>query len=178
MKGLFLIILICTVSSPIVAQQQIQFEPSTANFTIKNAGLKVHGTVGGLEGFMLLDGQSTDLNKVGGTIDAETIKTGIELRDKHLKKRDYFNVKEYPKIIMTSTSLKKNSKTKYTGNFDLTIKDIKKSIAVPITFSKQGDSYILKGRFSINRLDFKLGEKSLILSDNVDIEMEIKGVAK
>ena len=79
---------------------------------------------------------------------------------------------------MTSTSLKKNSKTKYTGNFDLTIKDIKKSIAVPITFSKQGDSYILKGRFSINRLDFKLGEKSLILSDNVDIEMEIKGVAK
>jgi polyisoprenoid-binding protein YceI len=149
------------------------FEPTPVNFVIKNAGLKVNGSMNGLEGFIIMDAQSTVPVKIEGTIDPNTIKTGIGLRDNHLKKADYFNVKEFPKIHMTSTLIKKSSGQKYTGNFELTIKDIKKNISIPFTFSATGDGYAMQGEFSINRLDFGLGESSVILSDSVRITLGI-----
>jgi hypothetical protein len=37
---------------------------------------------------------------------------------------------------------------------------------------------ILKGAFTINRLDFEVGDSSFILSDNVYISIEVKAVKK
>ena len=156
------------------SQQKIAFVPTAVNFIIKNAGLKVNGSMEGLDAFMIIDPQNGSLIKIEGTIDPSTIQTGIALRNNHLKKRDYFNVKEFPKIFMTSTQIKKNSNRKYVGNFDLSIKDVKKNVSFPFTFSSTDNVYILKGEFSINRLDFKLGEESVILSDDVTIKIEFK----
>jgi len=76
---------------------------------------------------------------------------------------------------MASTKIKKTDSDNYIGNFSLTIKGITKGISVPFTFSVMNNVYALKGAFSINRLDFKLGEKSIILSNNVKINIEFKG---
>jgi polyisoprenoid-binding protein YceI len=154
-------------------QTKNTFEPTPINFVIKNAGIKVNGSMNGLEGFLMMDPQSTDPVKIEGTLDPNTIKTGIGLRDNHLKKDDYFNVKEFPKIYMASTLIKKNSEHAYTGNFDLTIKDIKKNISIPFTLSPTNDGYAMRSEFSINRLDFGLGETSVILSDSVKIFLGI-----
>ena len=154
-------------------QNKNAFDPAPVNFVIKNAGLNVNGSINGLEGFITMDPQGKAPVKIEGTIDPNTIKTGIGMRDNHLKKADYFNVKEFPKIYMISTLVTKNSGHKYTGNFDLTIKDIKKNISIPFIFSTTRNGYTLQGEFSINRLDFGLGETSMILSDTVKIIIEI-----
>jgi polyisoprenoid-binding protein YceI len=88
-------------------QKKILLEPTPVNFTINNAGLKVNGSMSGLDGFIIIDSQNSSLLKIEGTIDPCTIQTSIALRDKHLKKADYFNVAEFTKIFMTSTQLKK-----------------------------------------------------------------------
>ncbi len=155
-------------------QKEIAFVPTPVNFIIKNAGLKVNGFIEGLEGFIILDSENQSLIKIEGTIDPNTIQTGINLRDKHLKKADYFSVNEFPKIRMTSTSITKKGKEKYIGNFDLEIKGIKKNITIPFTLSSKNNMYSLKGEFSINRLDFNLGENSIILSDNVIVKIEFE----
>ena len=159
-------------------QKKILLEPAPVNFIIKNAGLKVNGSMSGLDGFIIIDSQNSSLIKIEGTIDPCTIQTGIALRDKHLKKADYFNVAEFTKIFMTSTQIKKNSNRKYVGNFDITIKGIKKNISIPFTLSSTNKTYLLKGEFSINRLDFNLGESSIILSDDVAVKIELKTVSK
>lgn len=159
-------------------QKKILLEPTPVNFIINNAGLKVDGSMSGLDGFIIIDPQNSNLIKIEGTIDLCTIQTGISLRDKHLKKTDYFNVAEFTKIFMTTTQIKKNSNRKYVGNFDITIKGIKKNIPIPFTLSSTNNTYLLKGEFSINRLDFNLGESSIVLSDDVAVKIELKTVSK
>jgi polyisoprenoid-binding protein YceI len=159
-------------------QKKILLEPTPVNFTINNAGLKVNGSMSGLDGFIIIDSQNSSLLKIEGTIDPCTIQTSIALRDKHLKKADYFNVAEFTKIFMTSTQLKKNGNRKYVGNFDITIKGIRKNIAVPFTLSSTNNAYLLKGEFSLNRLDFNLGESSIVLSDDVTVKIEFKTVSE
>ena len=173
MKTSLLVLLILLLACPAFCQNKISFEPTLVNFVIKNAGLKVNGSFSGLEGFIILDAQNLSLLKIEGTIDPNTVNTGITLRDNHLKKGDYFNVKEFPKIVMVSTQIKKSSTRKYVGNFDLTIKNSRKNVLIPFTFSAKGNTYKLEGEFSINRLDFQLGESSIILSDTVKIMFEI-----
>jgi polyisoprenoid-binding protein YceI len=174
MKTILIISIILILALPGFAQNKIAFEQTPVNFIIKNAGLKVNGSIGGLEGFIMIDPANSSLLKIEGYIDPNTIETGIGLRNNHLKKTDYFNVKEYPKILMTSTEITKKSNRKYVGNFDLTIKDVRKNVSVPFTLTSIGNEYFLKGEFSINRLDFKLGEESIILSDNVTVKIEFK----
>jgi polyisoprenoid-binding protein YceI len=162
------------LSCPGYCQKEIAFVSTPVNFVAINAGLKVNGSIGGLEGFIIMDSQTGSPIKIEGTVDPNTIQTGIALRDNHLKKTDYFSVKEFPEIRMASTSIKKKGNSKYIGDFDLVIKDIKKNITIPFTVSSKNNVYTLKGEFSINRLDFNLGESSLILSDNVVIKLEFK----
>jgi polyisoprenoid-binding protein YceI len=173
MRVLVIFLLVVTFSASVFGQTKNSFEPAPINFAIKNAGLNVNGSINGLEGFIVMGAQSGIPVKIEGTIDPNTIKTGINLRDNHLKKADYFNAKEFPKICMVSTQIKKNNAGKYAGNFDLTIKGIKKSISIPFTFSATSKGYTMQGEFSINRLDFGLGETSMILSDTVKIVFEI-----
>jgi len=175
MKASLVISVILILAIPGFAQNKIAFEQTPVNFIIKNAGLKVNGSIGGLEGFIMIDPANSNLLKIEGSIDPNTIETGIGLRNSHLKKPDYFNVKEYPKILMTSTELTKKGNRKYIGNFDLTIKDVKKNVPIPFTLTSKGNEYFLKGEFSINRLDFKLGEESIILSDTVKIVIKMTG---
>ena len=176
MKTALIFIGIFIVFVEVSGQTKKTFESTRISFVIKNAGLNVNGSIGGLEGTMTIDSTSQLISKIEGTLDANTILTGINLRDNHLKKKDYFNVKDFPRIIMTSTEIKKIGRRKYTGVFDLTVKDITKKVTVPFSLSETGNIYKLNGEFSINRLDYGLGESSIVLSDNVTITLEVSAV--
>lgn len=104
---IMLTVSLVVMTLPSFCQKKILLEPTPVNFTIKNAGLKVNGSMSGLNGFIVIDPQNSSLFKVEGTIDPSTVQTGIALRDKHLKKADYFNVAESTTIFMTSTQIKK-----------------------------------------------------------------------
>ena len=176
MKSALIFVSIFIVFVEVFAQTKTKFESTKISFVIKNAGLKVNGSIGGLEGTMTIDPTSQQIGKIEGTVDVNTIRTGITLRDNHLKKKDYFNVKDFPKITLTSTAIKKSGRRKYTGSFNLTIKDTTKKVIVPFSLSEVGNSYKLEGEFSINRLDYGLGESSVVLSDNVTIKLEVNAV--
>lgn len=73
------------------------------------------------------------------------LKTGIELRDKHLKKR--LLPKKYPKIIVTKLLAKNGS-----GKATIEIKGIKKRIKFAYKVSKK----LFNADFKINLNDFKV----------------------
>ncbi len=163
------------ISHLVLAQKKVSFEAGTVSFVINNAGWDVEGTVDGLEGYLRLDEQHDDILEIGGSVDLNTINTGISIRDNHLKKADYFNVSEHPKIVMSSVQLQKAKRGKYEGTFDLTIKDRTKRMTFPFLFAKTKDSYTLTGEFSMNRLDFDIGKESIILSDSIRVTIKIIG---
>jgi polyisoprenoid-binding protein YceI len=98
------------------------------------------------------------------------------MRDDHLKSDEFFDIGHYPKVSLKSVSLAHKSGNKYTGQFNLTIKNKTKTIEIPFTYTWKGDVQVFSGSFKINRLDFGLGDSSLTLSDEViiDVDAEVK----
>lgn len=169
-----ILLLLLSTSNLAWSQKKIPFESSPVYFVIKNAGIKVGGTIEGLEGFVEVNSTNENVIKIEGTVDPNTIETGISLRDNHLKKEEYFNTKEYSKLHIVSTSLTKTGAGKYTGHFDLTMKGVKKDFLIPFTLTPEHGQYVLKAEFALNRRDFKIGDKSFLLSDDVIVKINLK----
>lgn len=105
-----------------------------------------------------------------GNASPATITTGIGIRDKHLKKTDYFDIEKFPLIRLQSSGIKAKGKN-YEGVFTLTIKQISRTVIIPFSIYNNGNSSHLEGEFTINRLDFGIGEKSSILDNAVKIKV-------
>ena len=66
------------------------------------------------------------------TVDVNSINTGVDKRDGHLKSDDFFNAEKYPTITFKSTQLKKISDKKFVIVGDLTIRDVTKRVEFPL----------------------------------------------
>ena len=141
-------------------------------FQIKNAGITVDGTISDWEYDIVWDAKKLANCKISGRANPSSIDTGIKLRDKHLLGRQYFHIDQYPAITLTSKKITAKSKGSYVGVFDLQIRDVKKEIEIPFMVSKSNNQQQFKGEFIINRLDFGIGESSLVLSDEVKVMIE------
>jgi polyisoprenoid-binding protein YceI len=157
---------------PCFSQSVVNFIPSPVHFSIENAGLSVNGIMEGLEGMVTFNNKNIVID-IQASLQPSTIKTGIRLRDDHLKKEDYFDVQAFPKITMISTHITHKRKGFYVGKFDLTIKDVTKNFIIAFEGSSANRKYKIKGQFTLNRRDFALGEESLILSDEVIVYIEL-----
>jgi polyisoprenoid-binding protein YceI len=149
---------------------------ATATFSIINAGIEVAGTIDILEATLSINMQEPSKSYIHATADVASISTGIEIRDKHLLRSDFFDVKKFPLIQLHSRSFKKISKNMLVGEFDLTIKGITRPVTVHIKLSRLKGLSKYSGSFTINRLDFNLGEQSMLLNENVKVELKAQNV--
>src|SRR5450631_106208 len=151
---------------------------STVKFRIKNFGFNVDGSFSGLKGTINFDPDNLAASSFDVSVDANSINTGNEMRDNHLKKEGYFDVKNFSRIRLVSSKPARAGKD---GAFfisaKLTIKNLTKDISFPFTAKASGDGYFFKGEFKMNRRDFGVGGSSTI-SDNLDVLLEVfaKGV--
>jgi polyisoprenoid-binding protein YceI len=60
----------------------------------------------------------------------------------------------------------------YSGVFDLTIRNITRPVTINFTVAHGQNSTRYHGTFTVNRVDFGLGEASAILDENVEITLE------
>lgn len=121
--------------------------------------------------------------KISFTIDAASINTENENRDKHLKGDDFFAADKYPTIKFESTAFQPlgNNKYKLTGN--LTIRDVTKPVVFDVTYggtikTQRGEKSGFKGTTTINRFDYGLKwdrateAGSLVVSKEVEITVK------
>jgi len=103
----------------------------------------------------------TDAN-IDFSVDVQSINTGNEMRDRHLKSDDFFNAERYPKMTFTSVSWKKTTDQNYLLEGDLTIRDVTKRVSFAVVYGgtvKDGYGNTkagFKGTAVINRLDYGL----------------------
>lgn len=65
----------------------------------------------------------------------ESIDTGVEARDKHLRTADFFEVAKYPEMSFKSTRIERKGKGGYILHGDLTLKGVTKQVALPFTIT-------------------------------------------
>ncbi len=169
-KLTLLLFIIATTCTGFAAPKPVTH--STITFQIKNMGIGVSGAINGLQADLQFDPAKLETSSIQASVDAATINTDNSSRDDHLKSEDFFDVAHYPKITIKSVSFKHKSGSNYTGRFNLTIKNKTKQVDIPFTYTEKDNQVSFKGSFKINRLDFGIGDSSLILSDEVSITAE------
>lgn len=148
-----------------------QFAAGSVNFTIKNAGLATRGSLGPVEAEVNFNPARPGEAGISGRVLVKNLDTGIKLRDKHLKKEEYFFESRYPDISMKLVRLEKSGQG-FRGTFALTMKGITKEVDIPVLFSEDPKGAQLSTAFSLNRLDFGIGSSSWTLSDEVQVQVQ------
>jgi polyisoprenoid-binding protein YceI len=147
---------------------------SAIKFSIKNFGTSVSGSFKGLKGKISFDPVNLPASSVSASVDAATVNTGTGSRDTHLKKEEYFNVAAFPRIGFVSAKITRDAKE---GNFlmegKITIKGVTKAVSFPFRATAKNDGYLFEGEFKLDRRDFGVGGKSLVMSDNLLVTLSV-----
>jgi polyisoprenoid-binding protein YceI len=154
-------------------------------FTVRHMVVSnVRGQFEKTTGTVTLDDQDVTRSKVEATIDASSVNTRVEARDKDLKSPNFFDVAQYPTITFKSTKVEKagDGSLKVTG--DLTIHGTTKPVVLdvdsPASVVKDPGGNTRRGfaaTTTINRQDYglhwnKAVEAGPIVGDEVKIEIE------
>jgi len=175
MKSFFFSVAVffAAVTSSVAQEYHPAEQGSSVTFKIKNFGFTVDGSFTGLQGTILFDPKDPAKASFDVSVDAASVNTDNDPRDSHLKKEDYFDVQNYPRIRFVSTSITPGGKDgKYTISGKLTIKTTTKDISFPFTASPMGNDYIFGGEFTINRKDFGVGGSST-LSNSLTVSLAV-----
>lgn len=173
-KSILLVVamaLLCSLS--ICAQQYKPVDnASEVKFTVENLGIDINGSLAGPTGTIVFNPSNLKDASFTVSIDVNSVRTGIETLDNHLKKRkDFFDVAKYPTMRFVSTAISKTEKEyKVTGL--LTIKDVTKTVTFPFTTRLQNNGVVFNANFRIKRKDFHLGG-GITVSENVDVSLKV-----
>jgi len=173
LKKIILPLLIVITGNLAIARYKPVDNGSTIQFKIKNFGINTVGVFTGLQGNIRFDANHLDDANFDVSIDANTVNTDNELRDKHLRADTYFDVKNYPRIHFVSAKITPSDKPGVLFiSGKLTIKNQTKDISFPFTASAINDGYLFKGVFNIDRKDFGVGGTSPI-SNSLEVALSI-----
>ncbi len=130
-----------TVAAAQSSSWTIDKSHSQANFQIRHLAVSnVRGSISGVTGTIIWDEKDISKSSVTAILDANTVNTSTEARDKHLRGVDFFNVDKFPAIPFKSTSVTGTpGKLKIVG--DLTLAGVTKSVVLDV----DGPSVPVKG---------------------------------
>ncbi len=191
-KLLFLTSLLVSTGIASFAQVKWNADPAhtSINFGVKHLGISfVQGKFNQFSGKVeTADSSSFQQAQLDFTVDVNSISTGVEARDKHLKSDDFFSAANYPSMTLKSISFKKLAGTKYLLVADLTIRGITKRVNFDVDYHgtiKDPWGYTRAGftaKASINRFDFgmkyadKLPSGVFAVAPTVDITVNTEVV--
>ena len=172
------------------AAYDIDVTHSTLGFAVKHLGVgTTRGAFTDYTGVIEFNPEDYSTFSADVTIQATSIDTKVEARDNHLRNADFFDVEKYPTITFTSTRLEKRGAGAVIVG-DLTIKDVTKTLTIPVTVSGPitspfgGRVIGIAGQTIINRQDFNvswsknLDNGGLVVDDMVELIIEIEAQKK
>jgi polyisoprenoid-binding protein YceI len=198
-RTVYVTALAATLSLPAAAAASTwQLDPnhSSAQFAVRHLGLStVRGAFTKVNGTIQFDDKDITKSSVDVTIEAASLDTRVEGRDKDLRSDHFFEVEKYPTLTFKSTKVEQVEvgKLKVTG--DLTIHGVTKQVVLDV----EGPTAAVKDPWGnqraaasattkINRQDFgvkwnaKMDNGGWVVGDDVaitiDVEMVQKGAPK
>ena len=179
-----LLAVLALAALPALAQDTYKIDPvhSEVSFKIRHLLAKVNGRFTKFSGDIQVDAKDVTKSTVEVSIDAASINTDNEARDKHLRSDAFFDVAKYPTITFKSTSVKEVSKGKLEVTGDFTLHGVTKRITFPITNAgtmagMQPGSVVggfTDGALTINRNDYGIKTFPGALGDDVAIALNVE----
>ncbi|MGA2806703.1 MAG: YceI family protein [Terracidiphilus sp.] len=189
MKRLALVTGILALAAPLALAQTSTWKSDPAHsevdFSIKHLSVSnVHGRFGKVNATIVLNEADITKSTVTATIGVDTVDTGEEQRNTHLKSPDFFDIANLPTATFTSTSVARNG-SNLTVNGNLTLH----GVTQPVVLNVEGPTTPVPGMdhkphsgFSatttISRTAFGIGAKfpAAIVGDDVKLTIDVEVV--
>jgi polyisoprenoid-binding protein YceI len=156
---------------------------SAAQFSIRHLGIStVRGTFTKVSGEVNYSPSDLSKSSVSVTIDASSVDTRVEMRDKDIRSEHFLDVAKYPTITFKSKSIQEAGPGKLKIVGDLTIHGVTKEVALDV----DGPSAPIKNPMGpgqrtgaaattkINRQDFGMTNMSSMVGDEVNIQIDVE----
>jgi polyisoprenoid-binding protein YceI len=124
------------VSYALVPGGEYNIDPahSIIGFSIRHLEIAwVEGRFKDFKGTIHFDEKDVAKSSVEFTAKVESIDTGVEQRNAHLRTADFFDVAKYPEMNFKSTRIERRGKDGYVLHGDFTLKGVTKQVALPFT---------------------------------------------
>lgn len=152
-------------------------------FSVDHLGFSsVHGQFRTFDATIEFDPGNVEATRVDFTIDAASVDTFWEARDKHLRSKDFFDVENHPTISFTTTSVTPTGAESADVTGDLTIRGVTKPITLQAKLNKLGPSpfnpsktiagFSVQGE--IDRTEFGVSYAAPAVSAIVPIRIELE----
>ena len=188
MKRLAILTGILALAAPVALAQTSTWvsDPnhSEVDFSIIHLSVsKIHGRFGNVNATIVYNEGDVTKSTVTATIGVDTVDTGVDQRNTHLKSPDFFDIATMPTATFTSTSVAKNG-NHLTVTGDLTLHGVTKPAVLDVV-GPNGSMTDPKGKVhtgfsattSLDRTAFGIGPKfpAAMVGDDValDIELEV-----
>lgn len=115
------------------------------------------------------------------TVDAASVDSNDENRDKHLRSADFFDAKQFPEMSFKSTQVEAKGDAVFSITGDLTLHGVTRSIEFEVTkvgeaATRMGDRAGFEGSFVIDRMDYGVSAYGEMLGHDVHMHFAIEGV--
>lgn len=171
-------------------QWNIDVAHSTIGFAVKHMAIStVRGTFRTFVGTAETD-ESGALVALSAEIQAESVHTGVDARDAHLRSADFFAADEHPVISFRSTRVARTAGDEYQVEGDLTMRGVTRPATFAVTIGgstkdAQGNARIAaEATGRINRRDWGLNWNQalelggVLVSEDVKFTVEVQAVAE
>ena len=159
---------------------------SSVNFWVRHLVVsKVRGSFGTFSGAIVVAEDGTP--SVTAEIAVDSLHTGNEQRDAHVKSADYFDAAQYPTATFVSTGVRADG-DHYVVDGDFTLKGVTKPIALALEFNGvnpgmgHGEVAGFEASVVLNRKDFgididmPLETGGAVVGDKITITLEIEAL--
>ncbi|MFZ9586424.1 MAG: YceI family protein [Crocinitomicaceae bacterium] len=154
---------------------------SRLGFTIQHMGITdIHGQFSNFDVKMSTPNADFESATIEMTAQANSINTGIEMRDNHLKTADFFDAEKFPTLTFKSTSVKKAKGNKYVITGDFTMHGVTKSVTLQAVntgvVKNQAGNDVAGFRITgvVKRTDFGVGQSGKGLADEVNLIADLE----
>src|SRR5688572_1903438 len=153
---------------------------SVVGFSIRHNELTlVTGRFNDFSGTIHLDDKDLTKSSVDFKAKVESIDTGVENRDKHLRTADFFEVAKYPDMTFKSTRVERKGKDRYVLHGDFTLKGVTKQVALPFTIvgaikdGRGNTRFGVEGSTTIDRRDYGITWGKALAAGGFDVGNEV-----
>jgi len=153
----------------------------------------IEGAANGISGTFIMDPSNIEATTGTFTVEVKTMKTGIEMRDKHMYGGDWLNADKNPQITYTVGRIenvtvsgdKNKSVAKGTAVGTFTMNGVSKELRVPVTITyvpeseatrkkANGDFVMVQADFKVALKDHKIAGRKGIVGSKVGETIDIK----
>ena len=123
-------------------------------------------------------------------IQTQSVNTGVEMRDQHLRSADFLNVEAHPKMNFKSSGFKKKKNNLYELKGELSLKGISKPVSLevrmgkPVTDLEDNTRVGFVAKTTLDRRDFdvkfnkKMDNDAWLIDNEVEISISVEFILR